>query len=1109
MTSPAPVGEDSWVDYVDQARRAAKNLESRVHVVELYRKAVAAEPGSLKTWLAYCEYFWSLYTAFQSHGPGLSSDELAQGRDIFTLDSALHLWSEAYDAIKYRLSDSHELWNRWISLEMEQLSRTRTPEGVRRITHLYRDRLQVPHVTWDQTSQTFSTFLSDFNRGAWEQTMQEVTRNAQQAKRLLAARDPFESRLHAAAKAGRDSEYRTVFREYLEWEMLQSRRNNDKPEIGVDMCCGLFERGLSGAFFSLDESTWNEYVIFVAQQRFGPQSQSLLRVMQRAVDHCPWSGVLWSRYILFAEEAKLPLSEIAHIKHTAMSKKELFRDGMSGLIDMYVAWCGFLKRTAMNPNASDEDVDVADVGLATALEDIKLEGKAHFKNYQGDPECRLERLYIQYLTEKKRDITAARQEWNKLSGKPLHADSYDFWLRYYQWEMMIFASESLSTRGPNPPDRVSGHRDPSMATAVLGRACKRKTLDWPERIMEIYLQHCNDYEHPSIVRQAIGEVHRMKRPLQRRRLQEQEAAAYAQAQAQAQYQAQAQTEAEATQGRHADARGHSRSQAHVHAAAHMQDPQQAGNGSPGSPSNPKRKRDDEDAVDKDDDDSINKRLKTAEEDEGSGLKRDREHTSVIVTNLPTDTTQTKLKQYFKEYGHINSLSLVPEPDGQSITALVEFRTWEDARSALLRDGKFFGATQIGVRSGRNLTLYVTNYPPDADEAYIRHLFDDCGEVLSVRFPSLKYNTHRRFCYVSFKQPEAAEKATKKDGKNIAGHGKLVAKFSDPHQKKQREGAVAEGREIYITELPSGVTEADVRELCAKFGTVSRINIPLNLAGKSRGFAYVSFDRKESAEAAVAELSKSKFRGHILEAQLAKDRNFKQYAKLTLGTSVSPSRAPSEYGEGMVDVDDSVERRDRPTPADIRARTVALTGLPDTVNDARVRALVEGTSAGRIVQLTVQPGKGTAKVEFEDVAAAGRAVLQLEGVQIDGHHIRAGGVDELRRGSLPQDRTGPTQSIDSRTRALAAAAVTASSSASAKSAVFVPSTVRKPMLGRGPHKGIGLAPGAKGNEAKGEERRGDQQQGGDMAGRGGLVHKTNADFKAMFISSGSTNGAASS
>jgi RNA recognition motif-containing protein len=1045
MTSPTPVGEDSWVDYVDQARRAARDLDKRVKVIELYRTAVGAEPGSLKTWLAYCEYFWELYTAFRTSSLNLSHEELATGRDIFTLDSALHLWSEAYDAIKYRLSDSHELWNRWISLEMEQLVKTRTPEGVRRITHLYRDRLQVPHVTWDETSQMFSTFLSEFNREAWERSMQEVTRNAQQAKRLLIARDPFESKLLDAAKAGRAEEYKAAFREYLEWEALQSRRNNDKPEIGVDMCCGLFERGLSGAF-SLDESTWNEYVIFLSQPYVEAQARNLLRVLQRAVDHCPWSGVLWSRYILFAEEAKLPLSEIAHIKHAAMSKPELFRDGMSGLIDMYVAWCGFLKRTAMNPSASDEDVDVADVGLATALEDIKLEGKAHFRDYQGDPECRLERLYIQYLTEKKRDIAAARQEWNRLSGKPLHADSYDFWLRYYQWEMMIFASESLSTRSPNPSRAVTGRRDPSMATAVLARACKRKTLDWPEKIMESYLQHCNDYEHPAIVRQAIGDVHRMRKPLLRRRQQEAEAAAYSQGQAQAQ----------------------------------LQETQRAN--SLDSPSGPKRKRDDEEIAEEEDD-IINKRLKTVE-DESSGLKRDREHTSVIVTNLPADATQTKIKQYFREYGHINNLTLVPEPDGQSSTALIEFRTWEEATSALLRDGKFFGQTQIRVRSGRNLTLYVTNYPPDADEAFIRGLFKDCGEVLSVRFPSLKFNTHRRFCYVSFKEADAAEKATKKDGKNIPGCGRLVAKISDPYQKKQREGAVAEGREIFIKELPVGITEADVRELCAKFGAVVRVNLPLSLAGKSRGFAYVSFEKKESADAAVAELDKSKFRGNILETYLAKERNFKQYSKLTLGTSMSPSPAPSDCGEGM-DTEDT-ERKDGPSPAVIRARTIALTGLPDTVNDARVRSLVEGASSGKVIQLTVQPGKGTAKIEFEDVGTAGRAVLQLEGTEIDGRHIRAGGVDELRRGSLPQDRTGPSLGE-----------AKARPAASSKSAVFVPSTVRRPVLGRGPKKGLGF-----GTATKGSETQGDQ----DEATRGGLVGKTNADFKAMFISSGSTNGA---
>lgn len=61
--------------------------------------------------------------------------------------------------------------------------------------------------------------------------------------------------------------------------------------------------------------------------------------------------------------------------------------------------------------------------------------------------------------------------------------------------------------------------------------------------------------------------------------------------------------------------------------------------------------------------------------------------------------------------------------------------------------------------------------------------------MDVRFPSLKYNTHRRFCYVQFVSSEQAQKATELNGKQLGEKETLVAKISAPNQKVSRSGAV--------------------------------------------------------------------------------------------------------------------------------------------------------------------------------------------------------------------------------------------------------------------------------------------------------------------------------
>ena len=74
-------------------------------------------------------------------------------------------------------------------------------------------------------------------------------------------------------------------------------------------------------------------------------------------------------------------------------------------------------------------------------------------------------------------------------------------------------------------------------------------------------------------------------------------------------------------------------------------------------------------------------------------------------------------------GTINTLKLIPEQDGVSATAIIEFESKEDVLAARTKDMKIFDGNSIEVQIGSGSTLYVTNFPSTADEAYIRNLFD--------------------------------------------------------------------------------------------------------------------------------------------------------------------------------------------------------------------------------------------------------------------------------------------------------------------------------------------------------------------------------------------------
>lgn len=1058
-TMPKPVGEDSWLSYLEEAARNATDLEQSVNTIEQYKTAIGAEAGSLRIWLAYCEYFWSLRQNSASSESTWPDEEKAIAQEVFSLEAALELWNQGYEAVKYRIADSHLLWDRWIALEKEQLADDdANPDTIQKIANEYKSRLTTPHLTWDETSQSYSSFLSEFDQAAWESSMKQVTTTAQEAKAIIAARDPFETKLNQARRQGEVEQEKSIMTEYLEWEMTQSWKEQENPQLAADVCSGLYDRALTG-IFALDESVWYGYISFLSARPQLHSQEKLLDVVRRAVQHCPASGRLWSRYILCAEESQFSFEEIESIKNLATADNQLCISGMDNLIDLYQSWCGYVKRTAMSATDGDEVVEQADAAIKSCIDNMKATGKQMYgKDFQGDPKLRLERLYVQFLAEVKDAVPQARAIWKKLANVKLYADTHEFWIRYYTWEMSVFWTELQQNQGPSS---IAADRIPSAATEVLHKASLRRTMDWPEKVLELYMQHCNDYESPESLRKALDSIHRAEKGVKKRREREEQeqAAAYA---------------------------------AYYSAVPGAQ-PAEAEDSTPAKKRKHASLGAEEDATDASAKRQKSKQDGAAEQSATAQTgKRDRENSTIIISNLPPDTTQSKVRQYFKDYGHVkNFTAFVKEEDGNSITALVEFTSSEEADSALLRDQKYFGEHQIQVGTGQDLTVYVANYPPAADEKYIRELFQDCGELLSIRWPSLKVNAHRRFCYVSFRSQNAAAKAVEKDGKLLEGKYKLLSKISDPGHKKDREGAVAEGREVHVANLDSNVAESDIRGIFSKYGKVTRVNIPRGMSGKPRGFCFLDFETKEQAEKAVAELNNTKFRHQILQVSLSKVSKVKTTAK-----NVAGGAAVDADGDSSMDSSGAGGKQPRATNEEIASRTIALLGLPDTVNDARVQKLVE--PFGPVMRLVMQPMHGGAIIEFADAAAAGKAALQLNSAEYEGYTLRTGSPDELRHAKAERGDGQPD--VKPKEKKTQSAAPAGGKPAGGSGGFMpAPSGIRRPAVSRpGPKRGLGFAPRKPAAAGAGESK---------VASAAAGPKKSNADFKAMFLASGPKEGEA--
>lgn len=207
--------------------------------------------------------------------------------------------------------------------------------------------------------------------------------------------------------------------------------------------------------------------------------------------------------------------------------------------------------------------------------------------------------------------------------------------------------------------------------------------------------------------------------------------------------------------------------------------------------------------------------------------------------------------------------MVDGEDENSETAMIEFDSRDDASVAQTRDQKIIDGNTIEVHIGTGSTLFVTNFPAEADEVCIRDMFQKVGrhvrflamlcyhcadflqygKIVDIRFPSLKYNTHRRFCYVQFKDSVDAHNALELDGSDMGNGLNLVVKISDPTQKQERKGPMHEGRELHVSNIHWKANEDDVKELFSKYGNVELVRIPRKVDGGSKGFGYVVFSSK--------------------------------------------------------------------------------------------------------------------------------------------------------------------------------------------------------------------------------------------------------------------------
>lgn len=949
------VGEDQWLDWLQDESILAQTAEERVAVVDKCRRAVSEEYGSTSLWITYGEwvlhcYKWAQDSSGDLQGENVDTDRLI-GREVFDWNLVLETWAEGILRTQLDLSHSHEVWDKYMTVRFGGTAKKLSSSEAEAALDLFQSRLRVPHSAWDQTFSSFSTFISaNFPDHQYEDTMASTLRESAIAKKIWSDRETLESALESARATGDQTAEYQAFSRYIEWERSEEDRAKNRKPKGKrdsanrlantpDMITPLYHR--AELRFPSVLTIWEEHIEYLL-----PKSNNdvLLEVLARAAKHCPWSGSLWKQYLLTSELAEASFDQTESIKHKATSTGLLDAAGIEEALVVYDAWCGYLLRRTRRPESTEEDSDVAEMGIRSSIEAVHSLASKLGLSSDFDPSFRLQRKHVEYLKSQQRFDNARAQFDDSIEDYGKH---YKFWLRFYEFELQKNVQMAISHS--SSAERLAAVSSAPFAAGVLKQGLQYPGLDYPEPLIEALLNHCEDYEDADELQSAISLVHRVQKTLTAKRHQEALQAKEFSIQAQ-----------------------------HVASEA-VHNTQETANG----PYNGKRKREDDlDNVDdpakryKSDEtiENVNEALAAPEEE---SLKRDRENSSVLVQNLPLNSTETKIRQYFSSCGTVKHLKMLHDEDN---SAIVEFEDSEAATFALSRDGREFEGSELSITLNTGSTLYVTNYIAAADETYIRNLMRPYGEIISVRFPSLKKNKRRRFCYVEFKQRSDAQAATELDNRDIDGL-KIVVKISDPTRRHARTEN-GEARTLFIGHIPFKATSKDIETAFAVYGKVEQIKVPQDAKAKSRnrGIAFVTYLNSEDAQAALA-LDQTSFQGRNITVNIASEGGPRANQSVN-GRSKSPSTQPDPQPTATSkDLNaDVMQTEDR------RLRTVAISDVPDTVNESRIKAIAE--KSGPVRKVILKTNHQGAIIEFESVADAGKGSIELDGYEIaPGRHIR--------------------------------------------------------------------------------------------------------------------------
>ena len=275
---------------------------------------------------------------------------------------------------------------------------------------------------------------------------------------------------------------------------------------------------------------------------------------------------------------------------------------------------------------------------------------------------------------------------------------------------------------------------------------------------------------------------------------------------------------------------------------------------------------------------------------------------------------------------------------------------------------------VGAANGTNqfvtTSLYVGDLDPEVDERHLYDLFNQVGQVVSVRVCSdLTTRRSLGYGYVNYSNPQDAARAidvlnfTPLNNKPI----RIMYSHRDPSIRKSGTA------NIFIKNLDKAIDHKALHDTFSSFGHILSCKIATDASGQSKGYGFVQFDTEESAQNAIDKLNgmlindKQVYVGHFLRKQdrdnaLGKTTFNNVYVK-NLSESVTDDDLKKIFGEYGT-ITSAVVMRD----ADGRSKCFGFVNFENPEDAAKA---VESLNGKKIDDKEWYVGKAQKKSEREN------------------------------------------------------------------------------------------------------------------------------------------------